>query len=257
VSANSDARSAPAGAKHNRSTKNLLVYRSFQLKYATFIVTLTVLIAAPLGGLLYRQAAEMVRVAGDANGAARDAVEQARQVNTRLAFEAMTSAKGDPARVDRVNRENAVATAGLDARAKSIMDQAAALEKQRTVLVSTLGVGLAVLVVLVGLMGLLFTHRVAGPIHRMRKLFKEVGDGEFTPSFAQLRKGDDLQDFFAEFAQMVQRLRDRQKVELDRLDKAIKRIETAGADTDSIADLRVARDAMRQAIARSIPPPRP
>ena len=42
---------------------------------------------------------------------------------------------------------------------------------------STLAVTLTLLVVLVGLLGVFFTHKVAGPIHRMRSLFKEVGDG--------------------------------------------------------------------------------
>ena len=256
---NTDAKSdkpsgAPSGGRHNRSPKNLLIERRFQLKYTYLIVILTIVISAPLGALLYHQATSTVQVAAEANAAARDSVEQARQLNTRLAFEAKMSAHGDAARVAEATKENDAATAKIDERAKTLADQQAALEGQRATIASTLAVTLTLLVVLVGLLGVYVTHKVAGPIHRMRALFKEVGDGQFSP-FVPLRKGDELQEFFSEFSEMVQRLRDRQKKELDRLDTAITHAESAGADTDSVAELRVAREAMRTAIAKSIPPP--
>jgi methyl-accepting chemotaxis protein len=245
---------SPPGGRDNRSPKNLLIDRRFQLKYTTFIVLLAIAISAPLGAVLYGQATEMAKVAAEANAAARDAVEQAKQLNTRLAFEAMTTAKGDPSKVERVTRENDVATAGIEARAKALAGQAAALGSQRALIGPTLVATLGLLVVLVGLLGITFTHRVAGPIHHMRTLFKEVGDGQLAPT-RPLRKGDELKEFFQEFSQMVGKLRDRQRGELERLDVAIRHVESSGADTDSISDLRVARDAIRTAIEQSLRPP--
>lgn len=245
---------APAIERQQRSAKNLLIDRRFQLKYTWLIILLTILVSAPLGALLDRQAAGLVQVASEANAAARDSVEQAKQLNARLDFEARISARGDAARVAAATKENEAATAAIEVRAKALAVQQAALQSQRATMMTTLGLALTLLVVLVGLLAVYFTHKVAGPIHRMRALFKEVGDGVFTP-YVALRKGDDLQDFFTEFSQMVQKLRERQKQELERLDKAIKRAEDSGAGPESVSDLRDAREAMRTAIARSIPPP--
>jgi hypothetical protein len=245
---------APAGDRHQRSAKNLLIDRRFQLKYTYLIILLTVLISVPLGFLLYQEASTAVQLGSEANVAATEAVAQAKLLNTKLAFDAKIAAKGDDARVAQATRENEAATADIAERAKKLEAQQVALKGQQMAIIWTLVAALTLLVVLVGLLGVAFTHKVAGPIHRMRGLFKEVGDGVFTP-YVALRKGDDLQDFFTEFTQMVQKLRERQKLELERLDLAIKRAEESGAGPDSVTDLRRAREAMRTAIAKSMPPP--
>jgi hypothetical protein len=256
------------GDRSQRSAKNLIIDRRFQVKHTLYLVGLTLAIGAPLCALLYQQATaavragdEAVQVGSEANDAARDSVEQAKLLNTRLDMEAMMKAAGDQARIDAAKAANKVETDRIAARAAALASQQSTIQaqrdtlaKQRTAMLVTVGAGLAALLLLVGMLGITFTHRVAGPIYRMRLLFKEVAEGRFAP-YRPLRKGDELQDFFAEFSQMVEKLRARQRQELERLDKAIKRAEASGADTDSIADLRVARDAMRTAIAKSIPPP--
>ena len=58
------------------------------------------------------------------------------------------------------------------------------------------------MVVLIGLLGIYFTHKVAGPVYKMKRLLKQVGQGNLRVE-ARLRKGDELQDFFDTFTQMV------------------------------------------------------
>jgi nitrogen fixation/metabolism regulation signal transduction histidine kinase len=85
--------------------------------------------------------------------------------------------------------------------------------------------GLALLVVLIGFGGIVVTHRVAGPIYKMKMNLKAVADGHLripTP----LRKGDELVEFFEAYRKMVIALRGRQEDEILRLEKAIVSLET-------------------------------
>ena len=80
--------------------------------------------------------------------------------------------------------------------------------------------GLGLLVVLIGLLGIYFTHKVVGPIYKMKMLLKQVGAGKLNVQ-GRLRTGDELQDFFEVFAKMVDKLKDRQQKEVDLLTDAI------------------------------------
>ena len=61
--------------------------------------------------------------------------------------------------------------------------------RQRYMLASILG-GLTLLVLFIGVLGIYFTHKVAGPIYKMKLLLKQVGEGKLT-FHGKLRKGDE------------------------------------------------------------------
>jgi nitrate/nitrite-specific signal transduction histidine kinase len=52
------------------------------------------------------------------------------------------------------------------------------------------------------------THRISGPIYVISNYIREIIDGRF-PSMRPIRKGDELQDFYHLFTQMVESLRER------------------------------------------------
>jgi geranylgeranyl reductase len=54
--------------------------------------------------------------------------------------------------------------------------------------------------------GIVFTHKVAGPIFKMKRLLRQVGAGKLVLR-ERLRKGDELQHFFEVFEEMVAELR--------------------------------------------------
>ena len=60
---------------------------------------------------------------------------------------------------------------------------------------------LFVTLVVVGVFGVFFLHRVAGPVYRFRHVFIRINEGEF-PKFVRLREGD----FFSETASEINRL---------------------------------------------------
>ncbi|HTL48118.1 MAG TPA: hypothetical protein VL688_08685 [Verrucomicrobiae bacterium] len=75
---------------------------------------------------------------------------------------------------------------------------------------------LFVTLVIIGVFGIFFLHRVAGPVYRFRQIFVKINDGEY-PKYVRLREGD----FFNETASEINRLVHRLRFEYDR-DKQIK-----------------------------------
>src|SRR5687767_1956986 len=68
-------------------------------------------------------------------------------------------------------------------------------------------VGMAlVMLIAAGFLGLLVTHRVAGPVYAMTRYMAALAQGTY-PSVRNLRKSDELQDLFALFQKSVDYLR--------------------------------------------------
>lgn len=246
-------------AEYKRS--NYLVDRPFQLRATALIVGLTLLVGVPLGALLFKTSGEAVAIGREAvdigqaaNGASTEALKQADLLNRRLEMETLLKYGNDSKLLQETKRANALETDKLKKQAEAVksaadkfQNQRLALEaKQRTLLYGVSG-GIAALVLLVGIAGVIFTHKVAGPIHRMRTLFRDVADGKFTPH-RPLRKGDELQEFFTEFSTMVEKLKARQREEITHLETAIDKAAQAGVSEGWLYDLRAVRDAMKEAV---------
>jgi methyl-accepting chemotaxis protein len=52
------------------------------------------------------------------------------------------------------------------------------------------------------IISIFFTHRIAGPVYRLRQIMRDVGDGNLS-QFAQFRKEDELQELAAGFDEMI------------------------------------------------------
>jgi nitrogen fixation/metabolism regulation signal transduction histidine kinase len=104
--------------------------------------------------------------------------------------------------------------------------------------------GIALMVFALGATGILVTHRVVGPAFKMKSLFRDVADGHLRVR-GGLRKGDELQDVFLEFERMMNKLREGKQSEIARLEGAIAKAKTAGAD-EVAADLEALRAAMEK-----------
>jgi nitrogen fixation/metabolism regulation signal transduction histidine kinase len=127
------------------------------------------------------------------------------------------------------------------------MAQQAALVRQQHTMLYTLVGALAVMVFMIGVLGIFITHRVAGPIYKMKLLLKQVADGKMKVQ-ARLRKGDELQAFFDVFAQMVDKLRERQEREVGELERAIEAAKASGAAEGSLDKLGVLHEEMKRAL---------
>jgi nitrogen fixation/metabolism regulation signal transduction histidine kinase len=241
--------------RHQRRVKNYLLDSHFQLKYSGYLVLLAVALSAGLGFMLFRsssavidQSAATVRQGDEVVARGREVVEESQKVSAVVQMNIikdpvysdnpalLDAFKADAAQQDeRLKKQQDT----LQKQAADLKTQAAGLVTQRKVMLTSLFGGLALLVVLIGFGGIVVTHRVAGPIYKMKMNLKAVADGHLripTP----LRKGDELVEFFEAYRSMVIALRGRQEEEIGRIEKAIKSLEpkTAASELESLQALR-------------------
>ena len=98
-----------------------------------------------------------------------------------------------------------------------------------------------------GLTGIVITHRVVGPTYRMRRLFAHVADGHLEITTG-IRKGDELQELYHSFAEMVESLRGQRSEEIEQLEKTLSEMEAAGVQSDYTTELRAVLERIRQSV---------
>ena len=219
--------------RYKRSVRNLLIDSRFQLKYTGLLVIVALVVSVLLGGFLYVTSRDVV-----VEGA--KVVEESKKVTDVV----MMYIK------DNYGQYPELASAFTEDASKSdqkIIEQQKALVRQQQKMLAALVGALALLVVIIGMCGIWFTHKIAGPVYKMKMLLRQVGDGKLVFQ-GSLRKGDELQDFFEAFSSMVDKLRDRQSKEVAELDVALKMASEAGASKESLARVELVRDEMKRAI---------
>ena len=97
-------------------------------------------------------------------------------------------------------------------------------------------IGVLLLTLALGLTGIIVTHRVVGPAYRMRRLFRHVGEGKLEVSTG-IRKGDELQELYQSFADMVESLRDQRSSEIAQLRDTLDKMEAAGMQSPYLDEL--------------------
>jgi nitrogen fixation/metabolism regulation signal transduction histidine kinase len=248
---------------HKRSVKNYLIDSRFQLKYTGFIVGVALVISGILVAFLWKTSRDVVaesqKVLEESKTVVAEshkALEESRKVSQVVQM----SIKNDPFYKDNPELLKAFDEAASDSDKKfqeqqdaivkqqqALAPQQAALVAQQNTIICTLIGGLALMVLLIGLAGIYFTHKVAGPIFKMKRLLKKVGDGQLNVD-ARLRKGDELREFFETFSTMVASLRARQAQEVEDLDMAINMARVGGATEESLVKLLGVRDQMKHAL---------
>ncbi len=86
---------------------------------------------------------------------------------------------------------------------------------------------LAVEVAVLGVMGLLITHRVCGPIFVLQRHMETISNGNY-PTLRPLRAGDEFRDAFDTFTRMIDNLRKRDDDEVGRLKAVLAAAKSAG-----------------------------
>jgi len=217
---------------HQRSVRNYLLDSRFQLKYSGMLVLVALAISGVMGAVIYQTTRAVVSESSAL-------VDESKKVSEVSRMNVKDFAPDNPELLSEFNRE-------ADAHDKLISDQQASLIRgQQRMLLSLVG-GLTLMVICIGVLGILFTHRVAGPVFKMKRLLKMVGDGRLHIA-ESLRKGDELQSFFDTFTSMVASLREREKVKLEAVDKALEAFERNEPDAARAA-LTGARDTMKRCL---------
>jgi nitrogen fixation/metabolism regulation signal transduction histidine kinase len=101
------------------------------------------------------------------------------------------------------------------------------------------GAGVALLLLL-SLMGIVITHRIVGPVHKMKRLLRRVSTGRLVVD-ERLRRGDELEDLFETFLQMTYSLRAMQNARIATLDSTLRRAQATGAAPEVVEGLHALR----------------
>jgi hypothetical protein len=228
---------------HKRSVRNYLLDSRFQLKYTGFLVLVALVISAVMGAVLYTTTRKMVEESAEVVEQSSKVSEESKKVSEVSRMNIKDLAPDSPELLGEFSKEADEHDQRIARHQDAVAaDQAHLLGRQKVVIASLVG-GLALMVALIGLLGIYFTHKVAGPVYKMKRLLKQVGRGNLRVE-ARLRKGDELQDFFDTFTQMVSGLRALEKKQLDELDRAVDALER-GAKDEAAAALGRVREAMR------------
>jgi nitrogen fixation/metabolism regulation signal transduction histidine kinase len=248
--------------RHQRKLRNYLLDSHFQLKYTGFLVATAILLSLALGTLLWSSSREVIAQSQETVKQGQETVERGQEVvresqkvstvvhmnivkdpvygsNPELAAVFNESAREQDKRLEDQQQK-------LESEAQALQKRAQDLGRQQTEMFVVLISVLSLLVAGIGVAGIIVTHKVAGPVHKMKRLLGYVGEGHLRLT-EKLRKGDELQHFFDAFEKMVESLRERQLVEIGKLDQAIKGLQ-GKVPAEQLAPLRALRADMQDAL---------
>ncbi|MBK8995745.1 MAG: HAMP domain-containing protein [Myxococcales bacterium] len=227
----------------SRRTKHYLLDPRFQLKWTGYLVVVVLAVMASLGVLIARMASRTSETANIAVAQAEKAFKESK-VNNQLARGAVELAAPDNATLAGVMNEQ---LREVDAEQEKNLAEVRRLQQdigrdKQSLQLLLVGAGVALLLLL-SLMGIVITHRVVGPVHKLKRLLRRVSTGRLVVD-ERLRKGDELEDLFETFLQMTFSLRAMQNARVATLDATLRRAEATGASSEVVAGLRALRAQM-------------
>jgi signal transduction histidine kinase len=234
------------GGSYKRRIRNYLLDSHFQLKYAGFLVLVALVISAVMGVVLYSSTRAVVSESTKVVEESRKAAEESRKVSSVTTMNVRDLAAESPELVAEFDKQADAYDRVIGEHERAVVTQQASLMSGQQRMIGSLVIGLSVMVVAIGLFGIYFTHKVAGPIFKMTRLLKQVGEGNLRVE-ARLRKGDELHAFFDTFTQMVAGLREFENQRLDDVELAIEAIER-GDHEDAVRSLQHVRRTIRGAL---------
>ncbi|HXS17927.1 MAG TPA: HAMP domain-containing protein, partial [Polyangiaceae bacterium] len=180
------ASSAPTTGRHQRKLKNYLLDPHFQLKYTAYLVAITVALGGSLGLVVWQtsdqvvaQSYKNVEQGQRVVGLGREVVGESRKVSEVVKMNIVK----DPVYQDNPALLEAFTTdakkqdqrlqeqeAQLVAQADSLKHESSSLKAFQSRMMLTLVGVMLLLVVGIFVAGIMVTHKVAGPIYKMKRM---------------------------------------------------------------------------------------
>lgn len=190
------------GTRYKRRLSNYLLDKGLQLRYILLVTMLSGVISGSLGYLIYQQ-----RHAAS-ESIERDLAALTQDDNTLKDFQHQVAA-------------------GMAA-------------EDRALVYKMVAVGIA-LVVILSLYLLMMTHKVAGPLYKVSLYFDKMKEGRLGAVY-NLRKGDMLQDFYANFREMHEAVRTRAQSDVITMESAATTLRAKAAGDEKLAEALDALD---------------
>ena len=230
----------PSRPPPRRRKQPYLIDPRFQVKYTALLVGVVAAVMLVFGLVIW----STVEVASsNAQLAAAQAERALKEASTSAHILKMSAAtyetdspelgrtlEGELAEIDREYARNLA----------EVGERRAEVEQQRQRLLTILLGGGGTLLLLLSVLGLFITHRIVGPVLRLKRLCRQVGTSRFNVK-VQAHKGDELADLFDTFGQMTYSLKVLQAGRLATLDATIERAEAESASPEVMEGLRALR----------------
>jgi hypothetical protein len=190
-----------------RRLRNFLLDAPMQLRFTAVLVTATLLGAGLLGIFLARALNRLSEQAERAVEARAAAAQASHELGNASLSKTLLDRFNDPAFTAQLERQSRAIDAAYQAEQVQVAEQRREVARESTrigwlVLLSVVVFTLAVL-----LLGIVITHRIAGPVYRVRRLLDDLGEGRREVPRHGLRDGDELRELFESASTLVKKLR--------------------------------------------------
>jgi methyl-accepting chemotaxis protein len=232
-----------ARGRGRRRARHYLLDARFQLKYTGELVAVVLSVMLALGVVIGRLGNAAAEHAEFAAAQAERALKES-HTSSRIVHMNALAAADSPELAKMLEAELARTDADAERNLAEVRARRAAAEQDRRRLLLALAVAGTALIVLLTAMGVFITHRIVGPVYKMKRLLRQVGTGRLVVR-ERLRRGDELGDLFETFLQMTLSLRALHADRLVTLDAIIDELEASGQAPDALAKLRALRGQMQ------------
>jgi HAMP domain-containing protein len=232
--------STPLKPTSRRRKRSYLIDPRFQLKYTGLLVGVVIAVMAALGVVIWTTAEVASVNAKNATTQAERALKESSTSAHILKMSAAAYATDSPELGRTLDEELAEIDREYERSLAEVGQRRAEVEQQRQRLLYTLLGGGGTLVILLSVLGIFITHRIVGPVVRLKRLCRQVGTSRLNVK-VESRKGDELTDLFNTFGQMTYSLKVLQAGRLATLDATIERAGAEGASPELLEGLRALR----------------
>jgi hypothetical protein len=235
--------------QNQRKLRNFLLDRRFQLKFVAYAVTLTVLISGVLGLLLWRTTLKLFHQSELAVQARSQAAESSRELGNAALTHKLLARFDDPT-FEQILRERARAIdERYDAEKRAIIADSAEIVRRQQATVAVMVASLVGFILVIGLVGVVLTHRIVGPLFRIKRMTLDITEGHLRMPTHALREHDELKDVFGLYSAMILKLREREEKELA---DVVRVLAEPALSAESKAALQAMAAAKRERLERAV-----
>lgn len=221
-----------------RQWRNFLLEPKFQLKFTVYLIAVALVVAAGLGVFLYRNTQALLDEANSSLEARSKAAEASRELSNATLSNELIKKMGDPVFVAQLEATSKAIDERYEAERAAIVAQRAELERRQHTMWMVFMGAFGTFLVLIALTSIVLTHRVAGPLLRIRRMVKDVAGGTIRPPPYGLRDKDELKDLFDATRGMMHVLRKQVEDDALVLGHALERAQQEGVKSEWMDDLR-------------------
>ena len=194
-------------AARQRKMRNYLLDAPLQLRFTAVLVTATLLGAGLLGIFLARALNRLSEQAERAVEARAAAAQASHELGNASLSKTLLDRFNDPQFTAQLERQARAIDAAYQAEQVQVAEQRRDVARESTRIGWLVLCSVVVFVLAVLLLGIVITHRIAGPVYRVRRLLADLGEGRREVPRHGLRDGDELRELFDSASSLVKTLR--------------------------------------------------